>query len=276
MLRITAVRAVRSPYGYVHSGRGRVALSPLALSLIIWAGLVAGALGGVVLRRALPDHHLDTHAKDIVRLGCALIATIAGLVLGLLVNSANTSFNTQRDEVRQLAANMILIDLMLDQYGPDARPARALLRAAIPAIVDRLWVDENAASPPPSIANRGPTEVAFRAVRALKPADEEQRYFQAQALQAFTSASHTRYILFEQSGSNILTPFLVVLVFWLVLLFASFSLFSPMSPVAVGALVLIALSVSGAIFLILEMYSPFGGLMQIDPAPLRNALVPLG
>lgn len=258
------------------AARGRVALSPLALSLIIWAVLIVGAWAGAILRRWLPDHHLDTHAKDIVRLGCALVATIAGLVLGLLVNSANTSFNTQRDEVRQMAANLILIDLMLDQYGPEARPARAQLRTAIPAIVERLWTDGAASSPSAPLANRGPTEVAYRAVRALKPADEEQRYFQAQALSAFTSAAHTRFILFEQSGSNLLTPFLIVLVFWLVLLFASFSLFSPVSPVAVGALVLIALSVSGAIFLVLEMYSPFGGIMQIDAAPLRNALVPLG
>jgi hypothetical protein len=250
-------------------------VSPLSISLLIWAVLVAGALGGAVLRRGLPDHHLDSHAKDIVRLGCALIATIAGLVLGLLVNSANTSFNTQRDEVRQMAANLILIDLMLDQYGPDARPARDLLRTAVPTIVDRLWTDGAAAPKTSPLANRGPTEVAYRAVRALKPDGEEQRYFQAQALQAFTSAAHTRFILYEQAGSNVLTPFLVVLVFWLVLLFASFSLFSPMSPVAVAALALIALSVSGAIFLVLEMYSPFGGLMQIDPAPLRNALAPL-
>lgn len=248
-------------------------MSPLSISLIVWGLLVAGAMGGVFLRRWLPDEHLDTHAKDIIRLGCALVATIAGLVLGLLVNSANNSFNTQRDEVRQLAANLVLIDLMLDQYGPEARPARELLRGTVPTLVQRLWGGASAVAP---TANRGPSEAAFRAVRALKPADEEQRYLQAQVLQAFTGAAHTRFVLYEQSGEGILSPFLVVLVFWLVLLFASYSLFSPMTPPAVVALVLIALSVSGAIFLILEMYSPFDGIMQIESAPLRAALPPLG
>src|SRR5215468_903589 len=103
---------------------GNAVLSPLVTSLIVWALLVAGALVGAMLRRGLPEHHLDTHAKDIVRLGCALIATISGLVLGLLINSANTSFNAQRDEIRQFAANVILIDQVLGQYGPDAREAR--------------------------------------------------------------------------------------------------------------------------------------------------------
>jgi hypothetical protein len=35
------------------------------------------------------------------------------------------------------------------------------------------------------------------------------------------------------------------------------------------------LSAPGAIFRILEMYSPFNGMMQLDSAPLRQALAPL-
>ena len=250
-------------------------MSPLTTSLCIWALLVAGALGGALLRRGLPEHHLDSHAKDIVRLGCALIATISGLVLGLLINSANTSFNAQRDEIRQLAANVILIDQSLGQYGPGAREARQQLRQAIPAIVGRLWSDGAAKAGAMPFSGSGAGEAAYRAVRALKPADDEQRFFQAQALQTLTQVAQTRFILFEQSSGSIPTPFLVVLVFWLMLLFTSFSLFSPMSPAAFGALVLIALSASGAIFLILEMYSPFNGMMQLDSEPLRNALAPL-
>ena len=67
----------------------------------------------------------------------------------------------------------------------------------------------------------------------------------------------------------------MVLVFWLYILFASFSLFSPVNPTAFATLSVIALSASGAIFLILELYRPFSGLMQIDSEPLRQALAPL-
>ena len=251
-----------------------VSVSPLATSLFIWALLVGGALSGAMLRRRLPEHYLDTHAKDIVRLGCALIATIAGLVLGLLINSANTAFNAQRDEIRQLTANIILIDHMLIQYGPDAREARQLLRKAVPVMADRLWSDgtEKASV---AFSTSVPGEEAYRAVRMLKPADDEQRFFRAQALQVLTQIAQTRFMLFEQASGSIPTPFLVVLAFWLVLLFSSFSLFSPMSPAAFAALVLIGLSASGAVFLILEMYSPFNGMMQLDSEPLRRALAPL-
>jgi hypothetical protein len=246
------------------------------MSLTIWALLVAGALFGVVLRRWLPDHHLDTHAKDIVRLGCALIATIAGLVLGLRINSANTAFNTQRAELRHLTANVLLVDQLLVQYGPEAREARQLLRKAIPSLIDRLWSDgtEKAGARPFEVSVEG--VATDSAVRTLKPPNDEQRYLQAQALQVLIAVAQTRFVLFEQSSGSIPTPFLVVLVFWLVLLFTSFSLFSPMSPAAFVALVLIALSASGGIFLIIDMYSPFSGLMQIDSEPLQRALAPLG
>jgi hypothetical protein len=250
-------------------------LSPLAISLAIWALLVGGTLAGVLLRRVLPEHHLDAHAKDIVRLGCALIATISGLVLGLLINSANTSFNTQRDEIRQMAANVILVDQVLQQYGPEARPARQLLRDAGPAMVGRLWNDGATKTGGTTFASTPEGAATYNAVHALEPANDKQRHLQVQALQALTAVAQVRYILFEQASGGIPAPFLVVLVFWLVLLFTSFSLFSPMSPAAFVALVLIALSASAAIFLILEMFDPFGGVMQIDSAPLRWALAPL-
>lgn len=254
--------------------RENASLSPLATSLFMWFLLIGGALGGAMLRRRLPEHYLDTHAKDIVRLGCALIATIAGLVLGLLINSANTTFNAQRDEIRQLTANIILIDHMLLQYGPDAREARELLRQALPVMADRLWSDGSARANV-AFSTSGPGEAAYRAVRMLRPADDEQRFYRAQALQVLTQIAQTRFILFEQASGSIPRPFLVVLAFWLVLLFSSFSLFSPMSPAAFAALVLIGLSASGAVFLILEMYSPFSGIMQLDSEPLRKALPPL-
>src|SRR5215831_4733428 len=250
-------------------------MNALGICLIIWALLVGGALTGALLRRLLPEHHLDTHAKDIVRLGCALIATIAGLVLGLLINSANTAFNTQRAEIRHMTANVLLVDQLLVQYGPEAREARQLLRNAIPQLIDRLWSDRTvkAGDRPFEVSMEGAATAS--AVRTLKPANDEQRYLQAQAMQVLIAVAQTRFVLFEQSSGSIPTPFLVVLVFWLVLLFTSFSLFSPMSPAAFVALVLIALSASGAIFLILEMYSPFNGMMQIDSEPLRQALAPL-
>ncbi len=65
--------------------------------------------------------------------------------------------------------------------------------------------------------------------------------------------------------------FLVILVFWLTVLFVSFGLFAPTNATVIATLFLCALSVSGAVFLILELAEPFEGLIQIPSAPLRNA-----
>jgi len=133
-------------------------------------------------------------------------------------------------------------------------------------------------------ARRGPrgpftlteaSESVFRDLNSLSPTTEAQRLYKSQALQTFNSILQTRLVLYEQSGSGIPVAFLIVLVFWLTILFMSFSLFSPLSPTAFGSLVLFAICAAGAIFLILEMYHPFSGLMQIDSEPLRQALAPL-
>jgi Protein of unknown function (DUF4239) len=251
-------------------------MSTLALWLIIWAFLVAGALTGVLLRRLLPQHHLDSHAKDVVRLGCALIATISGLVLSLLINSAKSTFDVQRDEVRQLTTNVILLDHLLEQYGPDSRPARSDLRVAVAAVVDRIWAEGVVGTNPGApFSTTAPGQATERAIHALVPANEKQRFYQAQAIQALNSILQTRLVLYEQSGTHLPVAFLAVLMFWLFILFASFSLFSPLSPTALAAVVVIALSASGAIFLILELSQPFSGLMQIDSTPVRHALAPL-
>jgi hypothetical protein len=238
--------------------------------------LIGGALVGALLRRSLPEHHLDSHAKDVVRLGCALLATIAGLVLGLLINSAKTNFDVQRDEIRQMTASIILLDHLLAQYGPESRQARGLLREANAVMIDRIW---NGGTVKP--AHRAPFsstvagEAADRAIRGLLPTTETQRVYQAQAIQTFNATLQARLVLYEQSGGRMPMAFLAVLVFWLFILFMSFSLFSPLSPAAMAAIVVIALSTSGAFFLILEMYEPFSGLMQIESEPLRQALAPL-
>lgn len=251
-------------------------MSAITTSLVICVVLVGGVLVGALLRRVLPEHHLDSHTKDVVRLGCALIATISGLVLGLLINSAKTNFDTQRDEIRQLAANIILLDHLLTQFGPEARPARGLIRDATAGMVDRIWSDgtiKPAHNAP--FLSTGVGVAADRAIRSLVPTTDAQRVYHSQAIQTANAVLQARLILYEQSGSRMPVAFLAVLVFWLFILFVSFSLFSPLSPTALVALVVIALSASAALFLILEMYQPFSGIMQIDSEPLRQALVPL-
>jgi hypothetical protein len=249
-------------------------LSALALSAWIFVLTLGGIFLGALLRRMLPQHHLSKDAQDVVRLGVGLIATIAALVLGLLIAAAKSSFDTQSTQIKQITADMILLDNLLGEYGPEARPIREQIRSAIGPLADKLWREKEQATTAPFEANAA-AEKAYLEIQALSPKSDLQRSLQARAAQLSTDLAQTRLLLFVESDNLIPVPFLAILVFWLIIIFASFSLFSALNPTILACLSLFALSASCAIFLILELSSPFTGLMMISSAPLRHALGPL-
>jgi hypothetical protein len=121
-------------------------MSPLSMSVVVFACVFGGAISGILLRKSLPDHHLSGTTKDVVRLGTGLIGTIAALVLGLLIGSANSTYGTQSSQVQQLAANIVVLDRTLAQYGPETDMARNLLRRAVAAVADRIWQEKGSES----------------------------------------------------------------------------------------------------------------------------------
>ena len=242
-------------------------MSPISISWIVFACVFGGALLGMFLHSVLPEHHLSTESRSALSLVIGLIGTMSALVLGLLVATAQSSYTTRNSEFTQMAANVILMDRMLAHYGPETNDARAMIRAAV-----TRWIQQKSYQ---TGTNKG-GEVLYDAIQRLSPKTDAQRSLQAQALTMAFNLGQTRWLLFEQSGSSIPTAFLVVLVFWLSVIFASFGLFAPRNATILIALLIGALSVSGAIFLILELDQPFRGLMQISDASLRNALAQLG
>jgi hypothetical protein len=214
-------------------------MSALALSCLIFLLTLGGIFLGTLLRRALPEHHLSKDSQDVVRLGVGLIGTIAALVLGLLI--------------------------------AEARPIREQIRSTIEPFADQLWREKESGSTAPFEANAA-AEKIYVAIQALSPQSDLQRSLQARAAQVSTDIAQTRLLLFVESDNLIPVPFLAILVFWLVIIFASFSLFSTLNVTVLTLLSLFALSASCAIFLILELSRPFTGLMMISNAPLRHAL----
>jgi hypothetical protein len=249
-------------------------MSALALSCLIFVLTLGGILLGTLLRRALPKHHLSKDSQDVVRLGVGLIATLAALLLGLLIAAAKSSFDTQSTQVTQITADIILLDNLLAQYGAEARPIRQQMRSVIGPFADQVWREKQASSAKPFGVNASAEQV-YLAVQALSPQNDLQRSLQTRAAQISNDLAQTRLLLFAESGNVIPAPFLAILVFWLVVIFASFSLFSALNATVFTCLSLFALSASCAIFLVLELSQPFSGLMTISSAPLRNALGPL-
>ena len=246
-------------------------MSALTLSGIIFALTLGGIFLGTLLRRALPKHHLNSHAKDAVRLGAGLTATIAALVLGLLIAAAKGSFDTQTSQVRQITANLILLDNILAQYGPETRAIRGQIRSTIDPFADGLWREKEAGTTRPVETNAAADRV-YLEIHKLSPHDELQRLLKTRAMQISNDLAQVRFLLFVESENLIAKPFLAVLALWLMIIFASFSLFSPLNGTVFTCLFLFALSAASAIFLIMELSRPFTGLMMISSTPLRNAL----
>ena len=248
-------------------------MSAIALSCIAFACISGGVLLGMFLRNTLPEHHLSSDAKDVVRLGTGLIGTIAALVLGLLIASAKGSYDTQSAQIKQMTANIILLDHFLEQYGPETAAARNLMRRSVVVLADRMWRENSS-----DLAKAAPFEASaasdafYAKLQELSPQNDSQRSLQTRAIQTSTDIAQTRLLLFTQTDNSIPMPFLVVLIFWLTIIFASFSLFAQPNAIVIGSLFIFALSAAGAIYLILELGQPFAGLMQISSAPLRNAL----
>ena len=231
----------------------------------------------MVLRAVLPAQHLGSEAKDVVKLGMGLLGTMTAMVLGLMIASAKSTFDTQRTGLAQLAGNVIMLDRILEHYGPESKDAREMLRASVADMIARTWAAESsAAGQTGSGRTEGRYEGLFEKVEALAPRNDAQRAWQAQALKLCTDMAQMRWVLFAQKGSSIPMPFLLVMVAWLALLFASFSLFAPPNPIVIVTLLVSALAVSSAIFLILELDRPFAGVIQISSEPLRAALTILG
>jgi len=244
-------------------------VSSLSIALIVFVCAFGCALIGMAVR--LPEHHRDQDSRDVVKLVMGLVATIAALVLSLLVASASNSYNVQRSELQSLSANVILLDRLLVAYGPEAKDVRDRLRESVRLSHDQIWSPSGAQ---PMALDRVPAFIIE--LEGLSPKTDAQRSMQNKIVELGATLVQTRLLMFEQLGGTILWPVLTVLVFWICVLFLGFGIFTRHNVTIVAALLLGALSVSGALFLILELSNPYSGLLQLSDAPLRNALVQLG
>jgi hypothetical protein len=252
-------------------------MSAIAIAVIVFACVFGSALLGLFLRATLPEHHLSSESKDVVKLAMGLIATMAALVLGLLTASAKSSLDVQNAETVRIAVDIIRLDRALARYGPETKEIRDLLKRAVALRIHLTWPEDGSA--PKNLDSPQMTRTAEGLedkIRALSPRNELQREFKSQAVQISGDLLATRWLRIAQLSDPVPLLFLVIQVFWLIILFGTFGLFAPRNATVIVALVLCAVAVSGSTFLILEMHQPLEGLMKISPAPMRYALSQLG
>jgi len=250
-------------------------MTPPSITVFSLVSVFGGAGLGLFLRARLPQHHLSEDTKDTVKLAMGLVATMTALVLGLLVASAKSSYDAQRTQLIQMAAKFAFLDRVLSNCGPDAPETRAQLRMSLERVIARIWPDDKSKQPDltPS-ASSG--QALYEAIQKVSPQTDEQRAAKSQALEITVELGQMYWLLFQQAGTTISMPLLIVVVSWLAMIFLSFGLFTPHNATAIMALTASAVSVCAAIFLLLELDQPFSGLIGISSEPMRNALEHIG
>ena len=252
-------------------------MSASLVGLISFAVIFGSAMLGMLIRRCLPEHHLRDDSKDTVKLGAGLIATLAALVLGLLVGSAKSSFDSVNAGLTQNAARVILLDRVLARYGPEAREAREQLRRGVAASIELMWPDQKTGLSGLTAVERSRALEEFQEkLHALQPASDSQRSALARALDLTSEMVQARWLLIEERQVGLPVALLVVLVLWLAILYGSFGLFAPRNATVILVLFVCALSASAALFLIVEMNSPLDGIIKVSRGPMVKALEQIG
>jgi hypothetical protein len=248
-------------------------MSPFGIGGLAFCCVFGAAALGMYLRSRLPDHHLNSDSRDAIKLATAVIGTLSAIALGLLIASAKRSLDDAGVELRSMAARVLLLDRVMAQYGPETTAMRATLRKLMEArlaeasghIINKTTLDDGL-----------DIEPVQDALRKLSPQDDSQRWLKMRALQLSGNIAEARWMRTETEVGGFPGMFLVFLVFWLALLFGSFGLLAPGNATVVGTLFVCALSVTGALVLIIDMDHPYLGFVRISDAPLRLALERLG
>jgi len=250
-------------------------MNSIVVSSMVFMIVFGGALVGMALRRVLPEDHLSSDAKDVVKLAMGLIATMAALVLGMLVSTAKSSYDTRKNEVAEMSARIVAIDQLLANYGPESKGVRAELREVVVVGLNRIWPGE--ATGQVDLRPKEDTRDFYSQLQALAPKNDSQGATKAEAISMAANLRLTRWRIFvEAEQTSMSIPLLAVLVAWLVAIFIGFGLFAPANSTVIVTLAICALSVSAAIFIIMEMYTPFRGVLKISSAPIRAPLTQIG
>jgi hypothetical protein len=222
------------------------------------------------LSERLPDRHRQDETYNDVRLATGVFVVLTSLVLGLLVNSSKNTFEGIDRNIHAFSTELILLDRTLRHYNPEASDVRPRLRAYVRQAIHATWGVDGA----PVLEDRTAEsllEEVGNALMAIRPSDPVRTGMWRDAEAGYQNVVRRRWALIEESEGMIPTPFLVMVVAWLVLIFASFGYRAPRNAVVVTTLVASAFLIAGSIYLMLDMDVPFSGPIKISPAPLLRA-----
>jgi hypothetical protein len=246
-------------------------MSEIFFALLIFLCLVAASLGCLFTYKRLPLHYRqeDTHA--VVKLAANVFVVMTSLVLGLMINSAKNTFEAIDHNVHTFAATLILLDKTLREYGPEALETRERLHTYGRRAVAGTWPGKGKPLIDDPAAEKLLT-AAESSLNSIRPDEADRLLVWNEARGLMQSIVELRWLLAEDSEGNIPSPLIVMVVAWLILIFASFGYRAPRNHIVVITFVVASALISTSMYLIMDMDVPFSGPMQVSPSPMHRAL----
>jgi hypothetical protein len=259
-------------------------------AMIVLTLLLTGAMAGMFVQPFLSDAHRSQETRELSQAVTGMLVTLAALVLGLLTNSVKQSFDAAENDLRGYATALIELDQTLRNFGFEAQDVRRELRTYVASAIGSTWPEEgmpagaetitDAKPPAPHLSIESETlgnmlSHALSEFLRLPASDRIHSEIAAIAVQQFGHLIDGRWKLLEDAHSSIPLPFYRVLEFWLLIVFATLGLIAPRNLLSLALIVLAAVAIASVIFAIMEMDTPFTGLITVSSAPMRDALAHL-
>ena len=197
-------------------------------------------------------------------------------MLGLQTTSVKSAFDTAEHDRATYAAQLTLLDQCMRNYGPGCELVRRHLQSFTAAAIASNWRSEAAplGVSYPDVSWEGARSVLTDLmnhigleIRQLNPPDQLHEKVAADCFDQFKDVVRARSSIIEEPYSSIARPFLRMLVFWLMVIFACFGLRAPASPLVLIVIALSAISLSSTMFIILDMDMPYEGLFKFPARP---------
>jgi hypothetical protein len=207
--------------------------------------------------------------KTTVRLVANLFVVMTSLVLGLMMNSAKNTLETDNRNVHALGTDLILLDRTMRALGPQAGEARQhLIEYVQTSLHEESILDED----PEAEAS---LDAVGASLRAMQLSGDQQVSLWNDTRLLYRQVVQQRWVVVDQAGGTIPRPLIVMLIIWLMLIFASFGYQAPRNRIVTSSFIVAAFLVSAALYLILDMDAPVSGLAKTSNVPFQRALTQL-
>jgi hypothetical protein len=246
-------------------------MNPFYIAICALASTYSSALFGLWIRHKIPSKHVGIETKSLP-LTAALITTISGFILGMLVTTSMREYADRTSGIENSAVNILSLDRQLAQFGPETKEIRESLRDAFQIHIDNAWHISKHLSIDEIHKNTNRVEEIMQRIHALKPKTDSQGWLKSNALEVSHRIQEARWFSIEHSENSVPKIFFVAVIFWLTILFCIFGFLGSKHASTFAIFFMCSICVSTVIYLIVDINSPYSGLIQTSSAPLQTAV----